>query len=69
MTADSLHHRRPVRTALVLLILIAGYPSAILAVPNSECMDCHEAEFQVRRKDLLRPHHEDRDAAGAAQVV
>ena len=51
MTADSLHHRRPVRAALVLLILIAGYPSAILAVPNSECMDCHEAEFKSRKKD------------------
>ena len=50
MTADSLHHRRPVRAALVLLILIAGYPSAILAVPNSECMDCHEAGFKARKK-------------------
>ena len=50
MTADSLHRRRPVHAALVLLILIAGYPSAILAVPNSECMDCHEAGFKARKK-------------------
>ena len=54
----------PLRFALpvlaVLLVATTGYTAETAspakpapAVPNSECMDCHEAEFKARKKGLL----------------
>jgi len=59
MLADTHHFFRPLRTALALFILGASpLPAAddapAKSVPNSECMDCHEAEFKARKKDQPR---------------
>lgn len=59
MIAVTLHFPGPIRTALALFLIstaglfAADEPAAeAKPVPNSECMDCHEAEFKSRKKGL-----------------
>ncbi|MDI1335542.1 MAG: cytochrome c3 family protein [Lacunisphaera sp.] len=58
MKQSSFSSLRLARGVAVLLILSTGLIQAaeapakpVPAVPNSECMDCHEAEFKARKKD------------------
>src|SRR4051812_42170146 len=42
----------PVQPATMPVVTPAANPAAPKVVPNSECLDCHEAEFKSRKKGL-----------------
>ncbi|MBI2516949.1 MAG: cytochrome b/b6 domain-containing protein [Opitutae bacterium] len=85
MNADTHHPIRPARAALTLFLFAATVlPAAVAtpapakpppAVPSSECMDCHEAEFKARKKGQpkewvgVRPEAFAKSAHGALNCV
>ncbi len=52
MTANVLPGLRSIQAALSLILAVTAALAAPPAVPNSECLECHEAEFKARKRGL-----------------